>query len=79
LADHTLVLKWYVKDTGPGIPEADLKTIFDSFEQSGSGRAKEGTGLGLAICRQYLHFLGGDISVETSRMKAVFSASLFLW
>jgi signal transduction histidine kinase len=27
LADHTLVLKWSVKDTGPGIPEADLKKI----------------------------------------------------
>lgn len=65
LADHALVLQWSVKDTGPGIPEADLKNIFDSFEQSGSGRAKEGTGLGLAICRQYLHFLGGDISVES--------------
>jgi ABC-type amino acid transport substrate-binding protein/CheY-like chemotaxis protein len=65
LADHAFVLQWSVKDTGPGIPEADLKNIFDSFEQSGSGRAKEGTGLGLAICRQYLHFLGGDISVES--------------
>jgi CheY-like chemotaxis protein len=65
LSDHSLVLQWSVKDTGPGIPEADLKNIFDSFEQSSSGRAKEGTGLGLAICRQYLHFLGGDISVES--------------
>lgn len=65
LADHALVLQWSVKDTGSGIPEADLKNIFDSFEQSGSGRAKEGTGLGLAICRQYLHFLGANISVES--------------
>lgn len=65
LTDHAIVLQWSVKDTGPGIPEADLKNIFDSFEQSGIGRAKEGTGLGLAICRQYLHFLGGDISVES--------------
>ena len=40
-----------VSDTGPGIPEENLATIFDRFQQasiSGSSEIK-GTGLGLAI------------------------------
>ncbi len=64
LPDHSRILFVEIEDTGPGIPENELKTIFDSFEQSADGRTKEGTGLGLAICRQYLHFLGGDISAR---------------
>ncbi len=66
LPDHGLVLECRIEDTGPGIPAEDQKTIFESFEQSGNLRSSEGTGLGLAICRQYLHFLGGDISVSST-------------
>ncbi|MFZ5569918.1 MAG: transporter substrate-binding domain-containing protein [Thermodesulfobacteriota bacterium] len=62
--DH-LMLTFEVEDTGLGIPREDLQTIFASFEQSAGGRSREGTGLGLAICREYLHLLGGDITVES--------------
>ena len=52
-----------VSDTGHGIPEDDLKRIFEPFYTT-KGRGK-GTGLGLAICRQLTAALGGTISVES--------------
>ncbi|MBZ8140241.1 PAS domain-containing sensor histidine kinase [Rubrivivax gelatinosus] len=60
---HDIVLT--VRDHGPGIPPAELETIFEAFVQStktkdGSG----GTGLGLAICRKILEAHGGRIQAE---------------
>lgn len=54
-----------VRDHGPGIPAAELESIFEPFVQSsltkdGSG----GTGLGLAICRQIMKAHGGFIVAE---------------
>jgi GAF domain-containing protein/DNA-binding response OmpR family regulator len=55
-----------VKDTGSGIPLADLDTIFDAFTQTEVGRqSAEGTGLGLTICRHFVHLMGGDISMTS--------------
>jgi len=48
-----------VEDTGPGMPAADLPSIFEPFYTT---RAK-GTGLGLAICRQIAEAHGGSIRV----------------
>jgi signal transduction histidine kinase/FixJ family two-component response regulator/HAMP domain-containing protein len=59
-------LLFEVEDTGPGIPPADLETIFDPFVQSATGReSQEGTGLGLSISRQFVRLMGGDISVSS--------------
>ena len=55
-----------VEDTGVGIPEKDIATIFDSFRQSEAGKHMGGTGLGLAICKQMLEFMGGSITVEST-------------
>lgn len=58
-----------VSDTGVGIPEQDLKLIFEKFHRSGdvlTNRA-EGTGLGLAITRQIVDYHGGSIWA-TSRL-----------
>ena len=52
-----------VRDSGPGIPPAELESIFESFVQS--SRTKDGsggTGLGLAICRKIMDGHGGRIS-----------------
>jgi signal transduction histidine kinase len=54
-----------VRDTGPGIAEADQARIFDEFQQVdvSSTRRKGGTGLGLAIARRIVEMHGGTISV----------------
>ncbi len=56
-----------VVDTGLGIPEAALKTIFDKFNQvdNTSTRRHEGTGLGLTICKLLVEQMGGTIGVES--------------
>ena len=55
-----------VSDTGIGMPEAALDTIFDEFQQvEGSEQKQKGTGLGLAITKKYTELLGGSISVES--------------
>ncbi|MDC0335266.1 PAS domain S-box protein [Pseudodesulfovibrio sp.] len=52
-----------VEDTGIGIPEEFMDTIFQSFSQT--TRAFGGTGLGLAICKQLISLMGGDICVDS--------------
>jgi len=54
-----------VMDRGPGIPDDELSTIFEPFQQS--SRTKDGSGgsgLGLAICRRLLQALGASISAR---------------
>lgn len=60
-------LRFEVEDTGVGIEEAELETLFEPFVQTGAGRkAKEGTGLGLPISRQFVRLMGGDITVRST-------------
>jgi signal transduction histidine kinase len=57
-----------VADTGPGIPEEHLSTIFDKFRQvdpKKSGSFK-GTGLGLAIAKHIVIKHGGKIWIEST-------------
>jgi PAS domain S-box-containing protein len=56
-----------VKDTGIGIPEKQLDTIFAPFAQVGRSLAspKEGTGLGLSISRDLARGMNGDLTVES--------------
>ncbi len=57
-----------VRDTGPGIAEADQAKIFEEFQQSDSTqtKAKGGTGLGLAIAKRIVEMHGGRLRVESS-------------
>lgn len=51
-----------VRDQGPGIPAAELETVFQAFVQSSKTRdGSGGTGLGLAICRKIIAAHGGSI------------------
>ena len=58
-------VEFKVTDTGPGIPEKALPTIFDPFTQAegSSARRFQGAGLGLSICKQIVEMMGGNISV----------------
>ena len=57
-----------VRDTGPGIAEADQTKIFDEFQQADSTqtKAKGGTGLGLSIAKRIIEMHGGKLWVESS-------------
>ncbi|MCB1421215.1 MAG: response regulator [Nitratireductor sp.] len=61
-------LRFEVKDTGIGIPEDKLGTVFDKFSQvdASSSRKHEGTGLGLAIASSLVELMGGRIGVESA-------------
>lgn len=56
-----------VEDTGPGIAEEDLPTIFDAFHQldGSSARVHNGVGLGLTIVHKYVGLLGGEVNVTS--------------
>jgi signal transduction histidine kinase len=56
-----------VRDTGPGIAEADQKKIFEEFQQADSSATKKkgGTGLGLSIARRIIEMHGGRIWVDS--------------
>lgn len=65
--DENNLLNITVKDTGIGIPQHELKTLFDSFYRpnpSYKGKYK-GLGLGLAITKKLVECLKGMISVES--------------
>jgi len=57
-----------VRDTGPGIPAADLERIFERFYRLDEARTRRsgGAGLGLAIARWIAEAHGGHIAVEST-------------
>jgi signal transduction histidine kinase/CheY-like chemotaxis protein len=64
--DSQCKIRLKVTDTGIGIPENKLLSIFDSFEQvENNKRRYEGTGLGLTIVKQLVELQGGKISVKS--------------
>jgi PAS domain S-box-containing protein len=64
-------LEFYVKDTGPGIPEEQKELIFERFRQGNESfkRRHDGAGLGLSISKAYVGMLGGKIWVENNTDK----------
>jgi PAS domain S-box-containing protein len=61
------MLRFAVRDTGPGVPPDAIERIFAEFEQADSGPARRhgGTGLGLAISKRLIDEMGGRINVAS--------------
>ena len=55
-----------IADTGPGIPPAIERNLFEPFVTEGQPDAsRKGSGLGLAVCKHLIHAAGGTITVST--------------
>jgi PAS domain S-box-containing protein len=61
------VLRFAVRDTGPGVPPTAIERIFSEFEQGEQGPARRhgGTGLGLAISKRLVEEMAGRIDVTS--------------
>lgn len=53
-------------DNGPGVPERELSSLFDTFYRGSNSNARQGCGLGLSICRGIVDAHGGTISASTA-------------
>ncbi|MFE4577226.1 HAMP domain-containing protein [Streptomyces chartreusis] len=62
------IVAFHVKDTGIGIPEQQLETIFGAFQQADGTTSRKygGTGLGLSITREIARLLGGAVTVRST-------------
>ena len=59
------VVRFTVRDDGPGIPQDELAAIFDPFVRGAAARGVPGHGIGLAVARDLARGLGGDVNVES--------------
>ena len=57
-----------VSDSGIGIREDKLNSLFDAFTQAHNTQSEDfgGTGLGLSICKRYTERMGGSIEVRSA-------------
>jgi signal transduction histidine kinase/CheY-like chemotaxis protein len=66
-ANGTVTLYFEVSDSGIGIPQEKLASVFEPFEQvEGPLQRQSGTGLGLAISSQLVRQFGGELHVDST-------------
>ncbi|WP_442511984.1 response regulator [Novipirellula sp. SH528] len=66
-SNQRVALKFSVTDTGIGVPQDKLDTIFAEFEQADKSTTRKfgGTGLGLAIASRFVELMGGHLTVSS--------------
>lgn len=78
--ESNVCTQWSVSDTGEGIASEDLLHIFQPFKRGrNTQRERKGLGMGLAIAQQWVHAMGGDITVSsTPQQGSTFTFSIHL-
>ncbi|MBF0235466.1 MAG: response regulator, partial [Desulfamplus sp.] len=68
-------LKFSIEDSGIGIKDEQIATLFMPFSQADTSTTRKfgGTGLGLTICKRLVEMMGGEISVKSKSEGCVFS------
>ena len=63
--EHQARLLFSISDTGIGMSEEKLESLFEPFSQIENGYARnyQGAGLGLSICKRLINIMGGNISI----------------
>jgi len=64
---QTSQIRFEVSDTGIGIPEDKIDSLFEEFTQVDASTTRQfgGTGLGLSICKKIVEMMGGQIGIES--------------
>jgi two-component system sensor histidine kinase CpxA len=66
-------IRLVIRDFGPGVPESELKNIFQPFYRLADARDRQsgGTGLGLAIAERVVRIHGGTIRAENAEPRGL--------
>lgn len=72
------VAEFTIRDTGPGIPQAEQERLFMPFERNNQNQNTPGTGLGLTIVKLLTEIMGGDLHLSSTPHGTTFKVSLML-